>query len=63
MSMQINSIAMAQAGAKRIFELLDQEKEVDEGTISYREFGSTETKTVSKEEFIKYLEERIEEKR
>ena len=33
-SMQINSIAMAQAGAKRIFELLDQEKEVDEGIVT-----------------------------
>ena len=33
-SMQINSIAMAQAGAKRIFELLDQKKEVDEGIVT-----------------------------
>ena len=33
-SMQINSIAMAQAGAKRIFDLLDQESEVDEGFVT-----------------------------
>lgn len=33
-SMQINSIAMAQAGATRIFELLDQESEVDQGIVT-----------------------------
>ncbi|WP_294578487.1 ABC transporter ATP-binding protein [uncultured Thomasclavelia sp.] len=33
-SMQINSIAMAQAGAGRIFELLDQESEIDEGVVT-----------------------------
>ena len=37
------------------------QKEMDENFISYREFGSEETKTVSKEEFLKYLENRIEE--
>lgn len=39
------------------------QKEMDENFISYREFGSEETKTVSKEEFLKYLENRIEEKK
>ncbi len=33
-SQQINSIAMAMAGAARIFELLDQEKEVDDGYVT-----------------------------
>ena len=33
-SMQINSIAMAQAGAKRIFDLLDQESEIDQGIVT-----------------------------
>lgn len=33
-SQQINSIAMAQAGAKRIFELLDQKSEDDQGIIT-----------------------------
>lgn len=33
-SMQINSIAMAQAGAERIFELLDQESEIDQGIVT-----------------------------
>ena len=34
MSMQLNNIAMATAGASRIFELLDQEVEVDQGTVT-----------------------------
>ncbi|MFQ6794122.1 ABC transporter ATP-binding protein [Thomasclavelia sp.] len=33
-SMQLNSIAMAQAGAKRIFDLLDQESEDDQGIVT-----------------------------
>lgn len=33
-SQQINSVAMAQAGAKRIFDLLDQESETDEGVVT-----------------------------
>lgn len=33
-SMQINHIAMAMAGATRIFDLLDQEKEVDQGFVT-----------------------------
>ena len=39
------------------------QKEMDENLISYREFGSEETITVSKEEFLKYLEKRVEEKK
>ena len=38
------------------------QKEVDEETISYREFGSNETITLSKEEFILYLEQKIRNK-
>ncbi len=34
MSQQINSIVMALAGAKRIFELLDEEPEVDDGYVT-----------------------------
>ena len=33
-SQQINAVAMAQAGAKRIFDLLDQESEDDEGIVT-----------------------------
>ncbi len=33
-SMQLNSIVMAQAGAKRIFDLLDEPVEVDEGYVT-----------------------------
>lgn len=33
-SQQINSVAMAQAGAKRIFDLLDEESEDDQGNIT-----------------------------
>lgn len=33
-SQQINSVAMAQAGARRIFHLLDLESEVDEGNVT-----------------------------
>ncbi|MEG0453072.1 MAG: ABC transporter ATP-binding protein [Coprobacillus sp.] len=33
-SQQINSVAMAQAGAKRIFELLDQTSEDDQGVVT-----------------------------
>ncbi len=33
-SMQLNSIVMAQAGAKRIFDLLDEKVEVDEGYVT-----------------------------
>ncbi len=34
MAQQLNSVVMALAGAKRIFALLDQEKEVDEGYVT-----------------------------
>ena len=33
-SQQINSVAMAQAGAKRIFDLLDQKSEDDQGIVT-----------------------------
>jgi ABC-type multidrug transport system, ATPase and permease components len=33
-SQQINAVAMAQAGAQRIFHLMDQQSEVDEGTVT-----------------------------
>ncbi|MCD7894357.1 MAG: ABC transporter ATP-binding protein/permease [Erysipelotrichaceae bacterium] len=33
-SQQINSVAMAQAGAKRIFDMLDQESEDDQGIVT-----------------------------
>ena len=39
------------------------QKEMDEKTISYREFGSEKTTNVSKEQFLKYLEDRIEMKK
>ena len=39
------------------------QKEVDENLISYREFGSEETITVTKEEFLEYLHNRIVEKK
>ena len=39
------------------------QKEVDENLISYREFGSEETTTVSKEKFLEYLHNRIVEKK
>ena len=38
------------------------QKEVDEGTISYRLYGSEETTTVSHSEFMSYLKDRIEKK-
>ncbi len=34
MAQQLNSVVMALAGAKRIFALLDQEREIDEGYVS-----------------------------
>ena len=39
------------------------QKEVDENLISYREFGSEETTTVTREEFLEYLHNRIVEKK
>lgn len=36
------------------------QKEVDENSISYREFGSQETITLTKDEFFSYLEKKIE---
>lgn len=33
-SMQLNSIVMALAGAKRIFEIMDEQPEMDEGTVT-----------------------------
>ncbi len=38
------------------------QKEVDNNTISYRLLGSSDTITVTKAEFIKYIEDRIESK-
>ena len=39
------------------------QKEVDENLISYREYGSEETHTLSYEEFISYLNNKIESKK
>ena len=39
------------------------QKEVDEGSISYRLFGSNETYTLTLEKFVDYLEERIKNKK
>ena len=39
------------------------QKEVDNETVSYREFGSEETTTVTKDEFLNYLKSRIESKK
>ena len=39
------------------------QKEVDNETVSYREFGSEETTTVTKDEFLNYLKNRIESKK
>lgn len=39
------------------------QKEVDNETISYREFGSEDTTTVTKDEFLNYLKNRIESKK
>ncbi len=39
------------------------QKEVNENLISYREYGSEETRTLSYEEFVSYLKNRIESKK
>ena len=58
------SYKMRESVMKKIpVSLILGQKEMDENFISYREFGSEETKTVSKDEFLKYLENRIEEKK
>ena len=38
------------------------QKEVDNNTISYRLYGSEATTTVSKEEFLEFLKDRINNK-
>ena len=38
------------------------QKEVDEETISYRLYGTEETTTVTVNEFIKYVQDRINNK-
>ena len=45
---------------KNPFTLIIGQKEVDNKTISYRRYGSEETQTVSKDEFIHLLKEEIE---
>ncbi len=42
--------------------LIIGQKEVDDNTISYRLYGSEETTTVSKDEFLKFLADKIENK-
>ena len=42
--------------------LIIGQKEVDDSTISYRLYGSEETTTVSKDEFLKFLADKIENK-
>ena len=54
---------MRESQTKKIpLSLIIGDKERDENLISYRKFGETETVTVSKEEFITYLKERINNK-
>jgi ATP-binding cassette subfamily B protein len=52
-SQQFNSIVMALAGAERVFKLLDEEPEVDEGTVTLvntKEVGGTITETAERTE-------------
>ena len=44
------------------FALVLGDKERDQGLISYRRYGSNETVTVSKEEFLTLIEEEIKNK-
>ena len=50
LSMQVNSIVMATAGAKRIFELLDEEPEVDDGYVTLVNAKEVEGEIVECEE-------------
>ena len=46
-SMQMNSIVMAMAGAKRVFDLLDEEPEVDEGYVTLVNVKKMETDQIA----------------
>jgi threonyl-tRNA synthetase len=48
---------------KNPFTLVLGQKEADNGTISYRRYGSEETISLSKEEFVKLLQEEIKDKK
>ncbi len=58
------SYKMRESQVKKIpITLILGQKEVDNETISYRLFGSNDTTTLSIEEFIKYIEKLIKEKK
>ncbi len=50
MSQQISAVAMALAGAERIFELLDESPEVDEGTVTLVNVTDEESKLIETKE-------------
>lgn len=55
---------MRESVLKKIpFTLIIGQKEVDENAVSYRRYGSEETTTINKNEFITFLKEEIEKKR
>ena len=55
---------MRESVMKKIpYSIILGQKEVDNGTISYRKYGTEETITVSKEEFISLIKESIEKRK
>ena len=57
------SYKMRESQTKKIpFTLILGDKERDNGEISYRRFGSQETTTLSKDEFIKFIKDKIKSK-
>ena len=54
---------MRESQTKKIpYTLIIGDKEIENKTISFRRFGSNETTTLSKEEFIEILKEEIKNK-
>ena len=57
------SYRMRESQTRKIpFTLIIGDKERDNNEISYRRFGSTETTTVSKDEFLKFIKDKIDSK-
>ena len=54
---------MRETQTKKIpYSIILGDKEVEDGTISYRKYGEQNTTTVSKEEFIKFITDKINNK-
>ena len=62
-SNQLNAVTMALAGASRIFEMMDEEKEVDDGYVTLVNAKREDGKLIHDHEIVKNVEDELKVKK